>query len=308
MISIILLVLLAVFGAVLRRRDIVSEAVKQRIFQYVYYVATPVAVVHALTTHQLEGYSRYGIFLLVNSAVYLGVFFAAHIYMTKRKVKHVVAGVIAFSATAPNSVFIGFPLVLALFHQEAFIFAVLLGTLMDAVLNFIRISVIHSHSKRASKIHSSHAVLLARSILNPFLVSLLIGFALVYFKVVLPDFIAVGIKYIGKSASYAALFVLGLSVGKLKISKKDYEEIAVVSGLKLFVLPALVFVASKLLGLSQPAVYAGVFIAALPPAVFSLVVAANLKLDERLAASSILVATCTSLLTLPFWYIILTNF
>ena len=307
MLTIIILISVAVFGAYLRRRNIVSENAKQILFQYVYYIATPAAVIHALITHQLSSYSQYGKFLLVNAACYFLVFLALYKYMKTRKFNYKAAGVIAYSANTPNSVFLGFPLILALFHNGTFIYAVLLGTLMDAVLNFFRIFLLERYKKKSTSSRNKNKkfLLIIKSIINPFLISLVIGLGFVYLKFMPAENVLKGLGYLGKSASYAALFVLGLSVGKLKIVKKDKEELAVITFVKLFAMPLIVLVASTMFGLSKSAVNAGVFISALPTAIFSLVVAANLKLDQRLASSAILITTIVSVVTLPIWYFIL---
>ncbi len=308
MLTIITLVSVAILGAYLRRRNIVSENTKQLLFQYVYYVATPAAVVHALITHKLSNYSTYGKFLLLNVVCYFIIFITLYIYMQYKKISYKTAGVIAYSANTPNTVFVGFPLILALFHNGTFIYAVLLGTLMDAVLNFVRIFLLERYKKTiidTKKQKKQKLLMMIRSVINPFSLSLIIGLGAIYLKFVPSDTVLDGVGYLGKSASYAALFVLGLSVGKLKIVKKDKEELAVITFVKLFAMPLIVLVISTMFGLSKSAVNAGVFISALPTAIFSLVVAANLKLDQRLASSAILITTLVSVATLPIWYFIL---
>ncbi|MBP7837279.1 AEC family transporter [Candidatus Saccharibacteria bacterium] len=304
MATIIALVAVALLGGIVSRRDMVSHLTKARIQKYVYFFAAPIAVIYALGNHDFSDNSRYLAFLIINAGSYAVLFFVTYIILKKKKVSRKLAGVIAFSSNAPNTVFLGFPLVLALFGQEAFVYVALLGSLSDAFLNALRLFMLHKYKapllRREKHSRAQLRSIIKETLTNPFLVALAIGGIISYLHVPVPS----GLRLIGLSASYAALFALGLSVGHLKIKKADYGEIVVISTLKLFVLPLLILVPSYFL-LGTDARNVGVFVAALPSAVLSLIVATNLKFDEDLAASAILVTTVLSTVTLIGWYIVL---
>lgn len=304
MITIIILFTVALLGGILARYRLAPKSIKTALQRYVYYFAAPSAIIYSLGVHDPSGSSRYIKFLIINFLCYLVLFMITFFFLERQKVERRIAGVVAFASNAPNTVFLGFPLVLALFGQEAFVYAALLGSLCDAFLNAVRLLKLHSYksSMMSSRKHSKLQLLsIVKSIaINPFMIALVIGGALSVFQVP----IAEELKWPGLSASYAAMFALGLSVGNLKIKKDDHGEIAIISALKLVALPVLVFIPSYFL-LDVTARNAGVFVAALPVAVFSLTVANTLKLDEDLAASAILVTTVLSTLSLTAWFIIL---
>lgn len=300
---ILLLSVVAICGVLFKRAGIVPDWLRSGIYKYVYFVASPVAVVHALVDRSNINYGSFFKFLAVNTGVYLAVFITVVIAVSRTKYKRKIAGVIAYASNTPNTVFLGFPLILTLFHQEAFIYAVVLGTLMDALLNSIRIAIIG----RQGLGKTSHAKLILKSTLNPFLISLVFGILLLVSTVKLPYSILHILGFISESTSYAALFVLGITVGTLKLKLKYKKYYAFIAVGKLVLLPACVLIGSTLFGLNETARNVGVFIAALPSAVFSLIIAANLKLDEELATGAVLVTTCLSVLTLTFWYFLLTN-
>ena len=302
MATIIALVAVALLGGIVSRRDMVSHLTKARIQKYVYFFAAPIAVIYALGNHDFSDNSRYLAFLIINAGSYAVLFFVTYVILKKKKISRKLAG--AFSSNAPNTVFLGFPLVLALFGQEVFVYVALLGSLSDAFLNALRLFMLHKYKapllRRQKHSRAQMRSIVKETVTNPFLIALAIGGIISYLHVPVPS----GLRLIGLSASYAALFALGLSVGHLKIKRADYGEIVVISTLKLFILPSLILVPSYFL-LGVDARNVGVFVAALPSAVLSLIVATNLKFDEDLAASAILVTTVLSAVTLIGWYIVL---
>ena len=304
MLTMLMLLVVTLIGVWLQRHNYVSKNTKSLLFKYVYYVATPCAVIYALITRHFNSYSEYGRFLAINSVIYLFIFVVLYSYLKNRKIRFNIAGVIAFCSNAPNSVFLGFPLILTFFYNGTFIFAVLLGTIMDAVLNFIRLSLLGKYVKTRNKSHK-HKLLLVKSFVNSFLIALLIGLGVVYLRLEVSKNLLNLIGHIGQSATYTALLMLGISVGRLKIVKKDYEELTAIALVKLVAMPLMVLIFSLIFNLPESAVNAGVFIAAMPTAIFSLIVAGNFKLDEHLAASAVLITTTISTITLPLWYIIL---
>lgn len=300
------LIIVSVLGVLLRRSNIISDKLISALFSYVYYVAVPAAVTFAIIDRPSLQFSKYSTFLLSNATIYMLVFVCLMILLRRRQIKSSVAGVIAFGSTSPNTVFLGFPLILALYGEVAFIYVVLLGTIMDAILNFVRILMIERYDKIKHHVKTHRRLLFfVQSLINPFSVSLAVGFVLIWLGVELPSAVMSTLKIAGLSSSYAAMFLLGATVATLKIIKDDHDEIFTILISKLFVLPLLVLTASLLLGLDTDARNVGVFVAALPSAVFNLILASNLKLDSRLAASAILSTTVVSLVTLPAWFFIL---
>jgi len=304
MLTIFTLIIVALIGGALSKAGVVPTTVKDLLQKYVYYFAAPVAVIYAIGTNDFSSSSRYIKFLAVNVLTYLVFFLVTYLALKKKKVQRKIAGVIAFSSNAPNTVFLGFPLVLAVFGQEAFVYVVLLGSLSDALLNAVRLFMLHKY-KTSSLRRSKHTRpqlfgVVKGVVVNSFFIALIVGCVLNYFKVLIPQ----SLYYVGLSASYAALLALGLSVGHLKINKADYGEIILTSGLKLAALPLFVLVPAQFL-LDTTARNVSVFVAALPTAVLSLIVAQNLKFDEKLAPSIILATTALSVVSLSGWYVVL---
>ncbi len=304
MLTLIILVALAVVGFISRGKGIIPDRLKSLLYRYVFFIATPTAIIYAVATIPSKDYASFGPFLGANIFAYLIVFFGITFILKKRRLYYKTRGVIEYSSNTPNTIFIGFPLIAAIFRPEVFIYAVLIGALVDAILNSTRIIVISAQQggKKSTGI-TPRAV--AKSLLNPLLIALIIGYLLSRSEIQLPYMLMESLRLIGKTSSYIAMIVLGASLYGLHILKSYRKHLVIITTTKLVILPAMVLVICTAFGLNKEARDISVMMSALPVAVFSLIVAANLKLDEKLASSAILVTTCLSPLSILAWYTIL---
>lgn len=304
MLTIITLTLVAILGGVLAREKIVPKATRRLLHKYIYFFAAPIAIIYALGKHDYDGTSKYVLFLGVNGATYLILLFVTYFFLKHKKKPFKDGGVILFSSNKPNTIYLGFPLVFTIFGPEAFIYAALIGSLLDALLDSVRIFTLQNYKMHwlGRKAHRRRTVrtVLKTLLMNPFLLALCIGAALSISSTPVPE----ALRWIGLSASYVALFALGLAVGHLRITKSGFKKVVFPTAMKLFIHPLVVFFPAYFL-LDTTARNASVFIAALPSAVLSLIVADNMNLDKDLAARIILTTTLLSSVTLTFWYVLL---
>lgn len=303
MVTILLLLLITAIGLGLRAAGLMPDRIKDLLHRYVYYIAVPAAIIYSLSGQLDKGVSKYGIFLIANLLAYLVVFAGASVYARRLKLHYKQAGVFRFSSNTPNTIFLGFPLILALFDHGLFIYAVILGSLADTILNTIRVSFIQNSIKKKGGTSSFRLQL--SNFVNPLLVALVIAFFMAFANVHLPAGVDVLVGLLGKTSSYVALLVLGASLFGLRIANKDYQILAHITAIKLFILPCVMLLACLLFKLNSEARDISVMLSAMPVAVFSLIVSDNLKLEERLATGAILVTTCLAPLSLLFWFIVL---
>lgn len=302
MITLLLLLFITILGLALRAAGLIPDRLKDLLHRYVYYVAVPAAVIYSLSGQLDKGISKYVIFLAANLAAYLLVFMGVSLYAHRIKLHYKQAGVLRFSSNTPNTIFLGFPLILALYDHNFFIYAVILGSLADTILNTIRVSLIQSSTKKSG---TSTFRFQLGSFMNPLLVALVIVLFMVFANIHLPTSVNTILGLLGKTSSYVALLVLGASLFGLHIAKKDYRMLTYIATVKLFVLPLVVLLACLLFRISPEARDISVMLGAMPVAVFSLIVTDNLRLEERLATGAILVTTCLAPLSLVFWFFIL---
>ncbi|NDV87395.1 AEC family transporter [Aurantimonas aggregata] len=111
-------------------------------------------------------------------------------------------------------------------------------------------------------------------------------------------------RLLAGTAGPLALFSLGMSLTRYGL-RGDILSSAIVSTLSLLVMPALVFAAGTALALPPLWLKGAVITAASPVGVNAYLLAVHFRSGERLAATTILVSTVLSVLTLSLWLIVL---
>jgi malonate transporter len=111
-------------------------------------------------------------------------------------------------------------------------------------------------------------------------------------------------RLLAGTAGPLALFSLGMSLTRYGL-RGDILSSAIVAALSLLVMPGIVFLAGTAFGLPPLWLKGAVVTAASPVGVNAYLLAAHFRSGERLAATTILVSTVLSVVTLSLWLIVL---
>lgn len=152
-------------------------------------------------------------------------------------------------------------------------------------------------------------VTLARSISramfhNPLVIGILAGFAVNLTGTVIPSVLDDALSLIVRAALPAALFALGGVLIQYK-PEGDMKAIAMVCCIGLVVHPAIVWAMGSALAVPPDLFRSGVLTAAMAPGFNAYIFANMYGRGRRVAASSVLIATASSILTVWVWLTVL---
>lgn len=139
---------------------------------------------------------------------------------------------------------------------------------------------------------------------NPLVIGIMLGFAVNLSGFALPMVIDDAVSLIVRAALPAALFALGGVLIQHK-PEGDMKAIAMVCALSLLVHPALVWGMGSSFGVPSDLFHSGVLTAAMAPGFNGYIFANMYGRGRRVAASSVLVATAASILTVWMWLALL---
>lgn len=140
------------------------------------------------------------------------------------------------------------------------------------------------------------------AISTPLVVMPILGLLCNYFAIMPPEFISLAIKNIGSGTSSIALFVFGLSLGSIKITKKDInKELLLVVIMKNIIHPLFAFYIGKyLFDLEGYWLISLVICGSAPPAFMVYVIAKQFDIKADLVKNSLAISSVVSLLSLIF--------
>ncbi|AQS36789.1 putative permease [Shewanella psychrophila] len=145
-----------------------------------------------------------------------------------------------------------------------------------------------------------------RSILfNPVVMSISLGIMINASGIKLPDVLMSGLSLLGQPALACALFVLGANLSFYSISQ-EWKFSVLACGIKLLLLPALVYCFGHYgLGMVGESLSLVVLLSASPLGVNAYLIATQLKVQQSILASTVVLSTVLSVLSFGFWLWIL---
>lgn len=206
-------------------------------------------------------------------------------------------GALLVTAVLGNTSFLGYPVIRALYGEDALATAIVYDQLGSFLLLSTYASVVLA---RFSSGELPSVRTLAIEVLRfPPLVALVIALVIAISGVTLPDLLARPIAMAGAAMLPLVLLALGLGL-KVTIAEHHRKPLAIGLGLKLAVLPAIALGALVVLSSGEPARVA-LLESAMPPMVTAGVLAAGADLEPDLSYAMTGLGLVLSLVTLPIW-------
>ncbi|UCH84829.1 MAG: AEC family transporter, partial [Candidatus Latescibacterota bacterium] len=159
------------------------------------------------------------------------------------------------------------------------------------------------HQETSAKNPAAWIGSVKKMILNPLVVGCVGGILVSAFGIRLPSTLARALELMGGAALPLALISVGaaLEFGKLQA---EIVGAALVSLMKLFVYPALVYIGLLMLHVEGVDLEMPVLLMATPTAVVSYIMAREMNGDDRLAGAIVIGSTTASVVTISAWLVL----
>lgn len=278
-------------GYLLGRTRVLGDQAVTVLARLVFFVCTPALMITSLATNDLSVVFSPTLAVASIAAISVGtVHFIVVRLLWRRAVPEATIG--ALSASYVNSVNLGLPIAIFVLDDASFIAPLLLFQIMlysPIALAILDLTALPA-DRRGSLWHTVRTPLT-----NPIVVGGLIGLALALAGLDLPASVFAPLDMLGKASVPLALLAFGLSLTGVQVFKKGAtprRDIALATVLKMALMPLIAYLLARYgFGMSGPALFAQVVIAALPTAQNVLVYATRYGRGEILARDTALVTT-----------------
>lgn len=289
-------------GAVLRRIGFFDETIGPTISRLVFYVAAPALLLRGTASESLdETFDPAALIVVVVVSLLVGGVTYAVCFRSRAERR----GVIAQGAFRSNQVFIGLPLVVYAYGEDAVQAVAVLVGFTVILYNFLgAVLLILPHQDSTVRM----TTLLARTargvLRNPLILACLAGIAYSLTGLPLPVVADRTLALVGRAAAPMALLAVGSGLDFRRL-RNDVTTTLLVSLTKTVAYPALVYVGLRIAGRTGPDLALPVLVMTAPAAVVGYVMARELGGDEKLAAATVIGSTALSLLTIAGWLVFL---
>lgn len=292
-----------VTGYLVARFGILPASVGGALIQFVFFIAIPALLFVVIAQEKIENLLNWPFIAAyggVVGAVFLIILFGA---MFWQKMALAAATMLATISVGSNTAIIGLPLLHTLFGHKVVVFAAITNVIV-VILFLVQVFFLEASRSNGTDGEGSTLVHLKNTLLNPIILSVILGVAYAITPFGLPAIVTDYMELLGAALTPCALFAIGMSI-KLDDLMKSGALMVFASTVKLIVLPILVLMVARLIGLDPLLTIAAVVAAAVPTAKSEFILAKQYHASEELVAGTVSLTTAVSIVTLIVWLLVL---
>ena len=287
------LFLLLVLGFVLFKCHIFDEYTNKKISALIVNVASPMLIISSIAG--VEGNDKSIVFLMIGAGIlmYIGFIILGkiinRIFPFPKKDWPVYECMVVFA----NTGFMGYPVLLDVFGQEAVFYA----SLIHMAFNFF----VYTHAILClTKRDDSEFKLNFKQLLTPGIVLIFIGILIYLFDMQLPSVLMDTINSIGSLTAPLSMMMIGssLAVYPIKDSFTDWRSY-VFAFVRLIIVPFMTMIVCRLLHINPYYANITIITNAMPVGSMVLMLATQYNANVKIVTKNIVVSTLLSVITIP---------
>lgn len=297
--QIISLFLIMVVGYIMYKRNVIDDAATVRYTKLIMNISLPSQIITAFISNQgivsnREVITVFGI-TFVAYAVYavIGMAFLAITRVPKKQ-----RGTYMFMTMFGNVGFMGFPVISAIFGDEALIYAVIFMVVFNVLVYSIGILLINTNEE-------NKGFNLKKLVNMPFIAAVL-SIILYFANIKLPDMVMTSFNFMGNITTPVAMLILGATVATMPIKELfDEWRIYLFIIVKLAIMPLIAIALIQFVNVSELIRGTVIVLSATPVATNATMLAIEYGGDTKLTSKGIFFTTILCMLSIPLLTLIL---
>jgi malonate transporter and related proteins len=210
------------------------------------------------------------------------------------------------TAAMTNTGFVALPILHSIYGQPAVLPAAVATIFVAAVMFPAAVVLLESNRGGARGPSARSVVLLKQIVLNPMVLSTLIGLAWATAGLPIPTPVAAYLNIFAAALTPCALFAIGLGLS-VEGMRSNFRASVVLAAVKLVIMPLIVYGLCVASGLNPLYTIAAVVCAAVPTAKTVFILAGEYRVEEELVAATVSITTLFSVATLLGWIYVLSG-
>lgn len=237
----------------------------------------------------------------ISVLTYIGLIAFSYAYVKVIKMDTAKLDVTQFALVFANVSFMGFPIISVLYGEQGVFYAALFNIPFQVLLVTLGVVLMTRHSETGSG-----KMNLRKALASPGLVAVFIGFGFFMLPISIPAPLLQSLQMMGSTITPLSMLLIGGMLADVTFSSVFGDRhLYVLTFVRLLLLPALVFIPLKLLGVEGMLLAIPVIIIGMPVATLTGAFARLYDADYYYASKIIFLTTLCSLITIPFWAMVL---
>lgn len=296
--QIISLFLIMVVGYVMYKKNVIDDAATVRYTKLIINISLPSQIITAFVSNQ-------GIVSNQEVITVFGITFVAYViyalvgtcFVWLTKVPKKQRGTFIFMTMFGNVGFMGFPVITAIFGEEALIYAVIFMVVFNVLVYSIGIMLINTNNTGGFNI---------KKLVNMPFIAAVLSIILYFANIRLPDMVMTSLNFMGNITTPVAMLILGATVATMPIKELfDEWRIYFFIIVRLAVLPLIALVLMRYVNVSEMIRGTVIVLSATPVATNATMLAIEYGGDTKLTSKGIFFTTILCMITIPLITLIL---
>lgn len=292
-----LFTLLAV-GFVLRKVGLFTGDTKRILTDLVLYVTLPCSIVLSFQIDiDSELFVSLSIIFLISTAIQVFCYLLTRI--TFHKVDPAKRSVLHYGLLVSNAGFLGLPIAAELFGSTGLMYASIYLIPQRVVMWTAGLAIFSPAA--ANRWEAAKKV-----ILHPCMVAVYVGLLLMVTRLPIPTFARMTLSSLGNCTTALSMLLIGSLFGEMQKQHLRIDaNLLQFSLLRLVLIPLVSLLAGRMLGIERILIGVAVILAAMPGGSSTVILASKYGRDTSYASKLVIVSTMLSMISIPFWGMIL---
>ena len=204
------------------------------------------------------------------------------------------------AASMTNTGFVALPVLQAIYGPRAVLPAAIATVFVAVVMFPVAVILLEVGQQDADGSRTTAMVTAKHVVLNPMVLSTLIGMLLSVLGLRMPGPVTAYLGILADALTPCALFAIGLGLSIAGL-RANIGRASLLSAVKLVIMPLIVYGLCVMLGLDPLYTIAAVICAAVPTAKTAYILAGEYRCEEMLVASTVSLTTLASIISLVVW-------
>jgi hypothetical protein len=204
------------------------------------------------------------------------------------------------AASMTNTGFVALPVLQAIYGPRAVLPAAIATVFVAVVMFPIAVILLEVDQRDAHGTRTPAMATVKHVVLNPLVISTLIGMLLSVLDLRMPEPITAYLGIMAGALTPCALFAIGLGLS-IDGLRANLGRASLLSAVKLVIMPLIVYGLTLCLGLDPLYTIAAIICAAVPTAKTAYILAGEYRCEEMLVASTVSMTTLASIISLVAW-------
>lgn len=296
--KIISLFLLIMIGYIAMKVKFVSSGIKGHISNLVLNITLPLYIFTAMQFEfSASVLKETGVLVFISFMFYAGVTLLSYIYAGVFKLKGSKKDVFQYVIIFSNVGYMGYPIMYELAGEKGMFYAAIYNLSFNILTWTLGVFIMSRHKNSSEKQSLKQKL---KHVINPSLVAVVLGFTCFILSIKIPELLMTTFKSVGQTTTPLSMMFIGMILAEIKLSEIVNDiSVLIVSVVRLLIIPILVYLILRTLGVSGLVLTIPVVLSAMPAAANTAVVASKYENDYKLASKLIFVTTLLSIVTIP---------